>query len=319
MKRRGKISLITALLLVILYGGFRLYFANWKARQRAHILASDHIQLPLGSLHYRVTGSGSPVLYLHGGGGGHDEGLPLSHCSLIVPSRPGYLQSDPLLGESYEASSQAYLHLLDSLALPQVALVAFSAGGPPALSFAKTYPNRVSCLVLISVVSDGSKALSPQKESLRRWTDRWLGEDFLDWYYSQALAWFPEKMMLEGPEALLSPIDQAYLAKRPATLAAMVEDYQSRAGASSLRWPGFVQDRQRYPTLALDSTSFPFPTLILHGDVDQSVSFEQAQSLAQRIQPVRLVTIPGGGHLSILARQDSLMPLIADFIHENQP
>ncbi len=319
MKRAGKIASIICLLLAALYGGFRLYLAYWKASQRAQIQASDFIQLPKGPLHYRASGSGSPVLYLHGGGGGHDERLPLSNCQLIVPSRPGYLQSEPRLGESYRASSQTYLQLLDSLALSQVAVVAFSAGGPPALAFARTYPSRVSCLVLIAAVSNGTKALVPQQGKTRRWTDRWLGEDFLDWYYSQALAFAPEKMILEGPEALLSPSDQAYLAERPDILQAMVSDYQRRAGASSLRWPGFVQDRQRYPSLSLDSALFPFPTLIVHGDSDRSVKVEQAQDLAKRISPARLLIIPGGGHMSILARQDSLMPIVSDFIHEHQP
>ncbi len=319
--RRRWLKVTLSLLAVVLlaYLAIMWVFHHWRGRQLTYIANySQSLELPRGTLEYQDQGEGIPVLFLHGGGGGYDEGIPLRGMRLITPSRPGYLRTSRSIGETYQTEAQAYVQLLDSLGVERTAVVAFSAGGPPALEIAMAYPERVASLTLISAVSTPREASAPQPSPLRSWMDRWLGQDFLDWYYSVGLDLFPEKLMLEGTASLLSPTDQQYLREHPDNFEFMIQDYQRKAGAHSLRFPGLVNDRRRYATLsAADTLPIHSPTLLLHGTHDFSVSYEQSLTLSQRIPGAMLKPIERGGHMAYLARMDETLPMIRAFIMQH--
>ncbi len=114
------------------------------------------ISSPYGDIEFVEGGSGTPVLVIHGSGGGFDQGELIASAVLgdqfhwIAPSRFGYLRSTLHAGATFDEQAQAYAHLLDHLGIYRVAVVALSHGGPSALLFAALYPDRVSSLTLLS-------------------------------------------------------------------------------------------------------------------------------------------------------------------------
>src|SRR5829696_1204182 len=93
-----------------------------------------------GDIEYADQGEGLPVLLAHGAGGGYDQGLLIGENYVgdghrfIAPSRFGYVRSSIREGGSPAAQADAYATLLDTLGVERVGVVAFSDGGPSALS-----------------------------------------------------------------------------------------------------------------------------------------------------------------------------------------
>jgi pimeloyl-ACP methyl ester carboxylesterase len=126
--------------------------ARARLRDRSHIVPS-----PYGDIEYAEGGCGTDVLIVHGAAGGWDQGaliaetvLDESRAHWIAPSRFGYLRSGCPAGVSVDDQAHAYALLLDHLGIGNVAVVAMSAGGPPALLFSVLHPQRVSSLTLLS-------------------------------------------------------------------------------------------------------------------------------------------------------------------------
>lgn len=105
---------------------------------------------PYGNIEYTQGGSGSPVLVIHGNGGGYDQGellaeaMPGDGFHWIAPSRFGYL------GSTFDDQADAYAYLLDKLGIDKVAVLTLSHGGPSARLFPALHPGRVSSLTLLS-------------------------------------------------------------------------------------------------------------------------------------------------------------------------
>jgi pimeloyl-ACP methyl ester carboxylesterase len=123
---------------------------------RARVSTGSHIAVTsCGPIEYSVAGEGPTVLVVHGAGGGFDQGLDIGDglvragFRVIAPSRFGYLRT-PLPGDSSpEAQADAHACLLDTLDIPDVAIMGVSAGGPSALQFALRFPARTRALVLL--------------------------------------------------------------------------------------------------------------------------------------------------------------------------
>ena len=56
------------------------------------------------------------------------------------------------------------------------------------------------------------------------------------------------------------------------------------------------------------------PTLIVHGDADRIVPYENGVEVARRIPGSRFETFRGGGHLLFLESPERFNPLVADFL-----
>ncbi|HLZ48020.1 MAG TPA: alpha/beta fold hydrolase, partial [Candidatus Limnocylindria bacterium] len=130
----------------------------WDQRAR-RALADRALALRVGDaiLEYESTGSGAPVLVLHGSAGGFDQGTWLGHLlglrdrRVIAVSRPGYL------GTTDRATTDEAVDLiaaaLDQLGIGRLAVIGVSGGGMAACRFAMRHPDRVNALVMLSAVS----------------------------------------------------------------------------------------------------------------------------------------------------------------------
>jgi pimeloyl-ACP methyl ester carboxylesterase len=148
------IVLIVIVIFIIL---LRIAFVRWKKSASRVMDDGEVMELKMGNLHYKLTGEGPVLFFIHGGPGGLDqgfflEGLVQEGFSLLVVSRPGYLRT-PFVPLSYEEQVDQFIELLDKLAIDKVVVMGLSAGGPLALNFANKYPERTHALVMEGGVS----------------------------------------------------------------------------------------------------------------------------------------------------------------------
>lgn len=120
---------------------------------------SRHVEVGDGGrVHLLETGTGSPVVLLHGTANPAGFLLPLlrnlDEVHAIAPDRPGVGLSDPidLPADRYRETAVAWLdRLLDTLELDATTLLGHSGGGVWALWYALAHPERVERLVLLDV------------------------------------------------------------------------------------------------------------------------------------------------------------------------
>jgi pimeloyl-ACP methyl ester carboxylesterase len=110
------------------------------------------------ALAYERSGSGPPVVLLHGWPGDRGDyralvGLLTDRADLIVPDLRGFGESDkhpvdPADGYSAAAQARSVVALVDELALGDVVLAGYDIGSRIAQAIARTAPHRVRALVL---------------------------------------------------------------------------------------------------------------------------------------------------------------------------
>lgn len=172
----------------------------------------QRVTIPTGSLEYVESGTGTPLILLHGGTGNIDEwGSCIDHFAIryrvIAYNRRGYGNSTPRNSfplDFFEEDMEDLVAFLDALdlAIP-VLFCAFSDGGTIALMFASRLPERTRAMVCagahIYVEEKTIKGLINTRRSLeqniqkkgikdtaqiracRAWFDRWLDPSFKDW------------------------------------------------------------------------------------------------------------------------------------------
>ena len=136
-------------------------------------------------LHYEeagASGSGPPVVLLHGGGPGASgasnfaKNLPVfaERFRTLVVDQPGYGKSDkpPVQGNYFTFAADALAGLLDELGLERVHLVGNSLGGGTAVRFALNYPDRAGRLVLMGPGGLSLNVFAPDPtEGVKRLTE----------------------------------------------------------------------------------------------------------------------------------------------------
>lgn len=120
------------------------------------------LKTPSGSIAYTSTGTGPPLLMVHGLGGTRSTwGAILPRLSrtftVIAPDLPGHGESDAPLGDySPGAQASTLRDIVVGLGLESVSLVGHSLGGGTVMQFAYQFPERTERLVLISSGGLGS-------------------------------------------------------------------------------------------------------------------------------------------------------------------
>ncbi len=177
------IVLIVIVVIIIL---LRIDFVRWKKSASRVMDDGEVMETAMGNIHYKLSGKGPVLFFMHGGPGGIDQGFFLEDLikegySLLVVSRPGYLRT-PFAPLSYEEQADQYVELLDKLKIDKVVAMGYSAGGPLALNFANKYPERTHALVMEAGVSTVFEIQSNASDSI--WAKLFLRDsiqDFFSW------------------------------------------------------------------------------------------------------------------------------------------
>ncbi len=178
---------IVIIVIVIVITLLGIGFLRWKKSACRVMDDGDVMETTIGKIHYKLTGEGPVLFFMHGGPGGIDQGFFLNDLveegySLLVVSRPGYLRT-PFVPLSYEEQVDQYVELLDKLKIDKVVAMGYSAGGPLALNFANKYPERTHALVMEGGVSTIYE--NPSEEVMDSfWAKLFMSnrmQDFLSW------------------------------------------------------------------------------------------------------------------------------------------
>ena len=317
MKRHTSIAFaITAGMAAALAATIAVRASYRRAMRAASMRVDGSSQLtpsPYGDIEFSVGGSGSPVLVIHGSGGGFDQGELMVRAVLgdryrwICPSRFGYLRSTFHAGATFEDQAHAYAWLLDQLHLDRVAVVALSHGGPSALFFAALHPARVTSLTLISAGVASSDDAAQRRASRQGDALTWLFQrDYRYWAMTSAC----RRQFLQVMGASGEVIER--LTPDARRLADEVIDGMNPV---SRRAAGVRFDNQAaLPNERI--ADIRAPTLVVHAKDDTLQRFRNAEFAAAMIPGARLVSFERGGHLVMAVEQAAIQALVQRHIDD---
>ena len=222
-------------------------------------------------------------------GGGTRDLLLLPQCQVVTYSRMwkhqipylsryfrvitmdprGNGRSDrPPTGYDLDTRYGDLVAVLDEVARPPIALVAFSCAAPLAFRYAVERPDRLSHLILLS----GQYAESVPRPFEER-VARVIRDDFDNWRTRLFKRIFPEPHSLKGIEDCMTWAGET-------TPEVLIESLRAIDGVDLYDLLGQVR----------------VPTLALHGTDDKIVPYSHAQKMVEAIPGARLVTFERGGH-----------------------
>ncbi len=307
---------IGALALIATTASYALYRRDLAAARARIAGASEVVTTPCGPIEYATTGSGPPVLFVHGAGGGFDQGLafgrPLAAQGyrVIAMSRFGYLRTPLPADASAAAQADAHACLLDALGLERAAVVGGSAGAPSALQLALRHPRRVGALVLIVpatfVPRAGGAAPLHTPRGTQQLLDSALRSDFLFWSIRRAAP----KLMLRGLLATLPQlVERADYAERKRVAAILDGILPISARRLGLLNDARVTTRlERYPLERITA-----PTLTISVADDLFGTYDAARYTAEQIPGARFLGYQEGGHVFV-GHQAEITGAIAEFL-----
>jgi pimeloyl-ACP methyl ester carboxylesterase len=242
----------------------------------------------------RQRGKGFPLLLLNGIGANVDmlgaaATMLAKGSRTIVFDAPGTGRSPtPIFPLSITSVAEVARDLLDELGHAHADVLGFSHGGLVAQELARSAPDRVRRLALVSTTCGWGSALGdPAVLST-------IATPFR--YYSRSFGAGASELHGERDRLIDDMLRDARLGSPPSLLGYA---YQLLAAAtwSSLSWLGTLQH----------------PTLVIAGDDDRVTIPANAVQLARLIANSRLELLPGEGHLALFDPASRAHALLADF------
>lgn len=254
-------------------------------------LGRNTLQIAGMEVGYFEGGSGSPLVFLHGGGGLNPKAPFLReltrHFRVVAPVHPGFYDSQ-LADWVTSVDDLAYVHmeLMDRLGIEDALLVGASVGGWMAAEIATKSTARIARLVLVNPV--GIK-VGP-RDRLDVPDIFLLTPDELN----RLVSFNPEKTRVDW--ASLSEADQIALARNRETMAL-------------LTWEPYMHN----PKLRHRLHRIDRPTLFVHGVADGLVSESYIRAYADLVPGAVLKTIPEAGHTPQVEQPELFVETILDF------
>ena len=261
-------------------------------------------------IHYLTSGTGDPVILLHGYAQNSHMWRPLiaelaKTKRVIAPDLRGFGQSSkPDTGYYKKTMAQDVHALALSLGIKQSIVVGHDIGLMVAYAYAAQYPTEVSKIALMDAFLPG----------VGDWTTVWLLRDLWHFhFYGETplkLVTGRERIYFEhfwndfaaDPKHSVSEADRRFYAKAYAQPGAM------RAGFEVFR--AFEQDAKDFAVFA--QTKLNIPMLVLTGEkASGEFLIEQARLVDSDVSGV---LIKGSGHWLIDEAPDQVIPRLVEFI-----
>lgn len=259
---------------------------------------------PEVELHYEDAGSGAPVVLIHGwplsgrSWEGQVPALVEAGHRVVTYDRRGFGQSSqPWDGYDYDTFAADLEAVLDALDLHDVTLIGFSMGGGELARYVSTYgQGRIAKLVFASAVPPYLYKSDDNPEG---------GVD------DDLAAWFHDGIVGDRPAFLEEFVRMFFTAGKPSLLnGPKVSDAQiayNVAIAEMASPKGTLDCTVAFATTDFrdDLTKITVPTLVIHGDSDNTVPFEVSGARTHAaIAGSELVVIEGGPHGVTVSHKD---------------
>jgi 2-hydroxy-6-oxonona-2,4-dienedioate hydrolase len=302
-----------AIILTLVALAYRSYRDEIAAERDRALLGSTMIETSYGPIEYSTLGQGSPILVVHGTGGGWDQGIYAARSvvpygfQLVAPSRFGYLRTPLPADPSPQHEADVLASLLDALKIDKVAVMSFSAGTAPAVQLALRHPSRVSSLVLFVPAAGGmyapiAKGPPPfvMNVVLRYDLPMWLTMKVSPNTMYRVAA-VPPSLVETLPEADRATVDEGVRMILPVSMRSkgIMNDANSQSGSE--------------PMYALERVTTP--TLLLSAEDDLYRTLPVARQMAKRIPDARLIEFKTGGHF-LAGHAMEIWPRVAAFLLE---
>jgi len=247
-------------------------------------IAVDSHEVKAGDINtaYLETGSGPPLVLLHGAGGGgvvwhQNIGAFSNHFRVIAPDVVGYGESDKPSADYDRPFYASWLRdFLDAIDVDQIYLAGVSQGGAIAAQFAIDYPERVDQLAL---VDSGA-----------------LGEDV------SSTAVFYTFLMNCYPTKIVHRWLSRYLVHEKSSINNELSEYSlqvlQKPGGTRPFWEGQGEAVSAIPDEQLQNLRPE--TKIIWGEEDEFIPLAHGKQAAELIPDAQLQTIPDAGHFPFL-------------------
>lgn len=267
-------------------------FTQDMDRAKERLSTSDSYRSHAGDIEYAVAGEGTPVLILHGAGGGFDFGLWSAKVffknnqKIISVSRFGYLRSLVPHDASIQTQAARYHDLLGHLNITKVIVVGTSAGGPSAIRFANDYPENCSGLILISAVSRAEPQGSGEPLHIKI-IHLIQQSDYSYWLFSRL-----------GQSTILDMmgIPKDAFAQFTPEQKQLAQEMLDVMHPMTLRYQGTINDADMLLREEIPTENITCPVLIMHARDDALVNYTHALNAHERIPQSRLIVFDTGGH-----------------------
>jgi 3-oxoadipate enol-lactonase len=237
------------------------------------------------NIYYEIHGRGEPLLMIMGYGNysGHWFQLlpPFSkEYRVIVFDNRGTGRTDkPETPYTIKMMAADAKGVLDAIGIDKANVLGASMGGMIAQEFALTYPDRVINLVLACTTCGGAKSVAPPPETIAFVSNPERAKLSVEQRARDAVPWlWSKEFVAKHPEAVDEYV--AITLKYPTPPYAFINQAQAIAGHDTY---------ERLPQIKV-------PTLVIAGDSDRLVPFENSKVLASRIPGAELVVLKNAGH-----------------------
>jgi pimeloyl-ACP methyl ester carboxylesterase len=285
-----------------------------------------------GPIEYAIDGDAGPCLIvMHGEPGGYDQTAALfgdmfgKGFRVISWSRPGYVRTPLAVARTFEQQADAAAALLDALNVDRVAVLGFSAGGPPAIDFASRYPERTWALILECAVTMKYE-FSAASLMDKLYYGHLMYEDSFQWS-AHVVGTHAPRMIGMSTVEMESSLDKrqaeelmGHIMSDPKRVKVLTGLTRSLS-PSGLRQAGVKNDVAQLKQLKdLPLKHIEAPTLVIHGTNDADVPVENAQNAANSIPNVELCLVPRGFHIMALTDStDTITAMRVKFLQEHAP
>ncbi|MCP4715981.1 MAG: alpha/beta fold hydrolase [Deltaproteobacteria bacterium] len=258
------------------------------------------------TLHYTMSGSGPPLVFVHGWAMHSGVWQQLAKAfadefTVIAPDLRGHNRSRDLAGPcSYEVLAGDIQGLVSRLGLHGVSYVGWSMGVSLLLKMVGMYQPEMRALVCISgnpsFVKRSDYEAGLPEVSVRRLAKQ-VGRDYpggLDYFYR-----------------LLGSVEELQLLKSSGSYAVLADPQAVPTQAVALETLACLQHEDVRQELGAVAA----PTLIIQGSADRITHPQAATYMHRRIPGAELCMIEGAGHVPFLTHRDKVVGAMRGFFN----
>ncbi len=316
---------ILLIVLVVLIIFLIICYLRWKKSALRVMDDGELMETAMGKIHYKLTGKGPVLFFMHGGPGGIDQAYFLNDMvkegySILTVSRPGYLRT-PFTPYSYEEQVDQYIELLDKLAIDKVVPMGYSAGGPLALNFANKYPGRTYALVMEAGVSTLYEIPSEAPDSfwMKLFTSNRI-QDILSWFTVIAIR-IAFKMTFKSIISLETLLDKDEIKKFTDLVSKDKERKQwmiklmDTTVPMSIRKLGLNHDMELLASIKkIPVDNINVRSLLIYSKDDNDVKWLNAEYLQNNLNDFELLVTHGGHFMWVGEDMDKIKSKRVEFL-----
>ena len=230
------------------------------------------------SIHYAISGHGSPVIFLHGGlanidyWGNQVPAVAAHHTVILMDSRGHGRSTRDARPYGYDLMADDVIALMDALKIPKADIVGWSDGGILGLDLAMRYKDRIGKVFAFAAnsVTSGVKDGVEKNPTFAAYIER-AGREYR-------------------------------------TLSATPDDYNAFVEQISRMWaeqPNWSDAQLR---------DIDTPVLVVDGDHDEAIKREHTEYMAATIPHAGLLILPNVSHFAFLQDPDQFNFAILHFL-----